>query len=56
LNASLIRFVEEIQKSLIRPRNYEDIRALLEEPNEEVNLVDLGYVMFYFILLRVSRC
>jgi len=41
LDASLIRSVEQIQKSLIRPRHYEEIRALLEGPEEEVSLDDL---------------
>jgi hypothetical protein len=38
LDVSLVRHFEVIQKKLIRPRNYEEIRALIEEPNEEVNL------------------
>jgi len=41
LDASLVRSAEQIQKSLIRPRNYEEIRALLEGPKEEVSLGDL---------------
>jgi hypothetical protein len=41
LVASLVRYVEEIRKSLIRLRNYEDIRALLEEQDEEISLVHL---------------
>jgi len=40
LDASLVRYVEQIQKSLIRPRNYEEIRALLVGPEEEVSLDD----------------
>jgi len=40
LAASLVRYAEQIQKSLIRPRNYEEIRALLEGPEEEVSLDD----------------
>jgi len=40
LDASLVRFVEQIQKSLIRPRNYEEIRALLDAPYDDINLVD----------------
>ncbi|AES69413.1 hypothetical protein MTR_3g029630 [Medicago truncatula] len=38
LDASLVRYVEQILKSLIRPRNYKEIRALLEGPEEEVSL------------------
>jgi len=41
LNASLVRSDEQIQKSLIRPRNYEEIMALLEGLEEEVSLDDL---------------
>jgi len=40
LGESLVRFVEEIWKSLIRPTNYEEIKALLEAPDEEINLDD----------------
>jgi hypothetical protein len=41
LDASLVRSVEQILKSLHRPRNYEEIRALLEGPEEqEVSLDD----------------
>lgn len=39
LHASLVRFVDEIHKSSIRPKNNEGIRALLEEPDEEIRLV-----------------
>ena len=35
LDASLVRSTEQILKSLHRPRNYEEIRALLEGPEEE---------------------
>jgi len=35
LDASLVRSAEPILKSLHRPRNYEEIRALLEGPEEE---------------------
>jgi len=41
LDASLVRFAEQILKGLHRPRNYEEIRALLEGPEEEVSLDDL---------------
>jgi len=41
LDASLVRSAEQILKSLIRPRNYEEIRALLEPPDEEISLDDL---------------
>ena len=40
LDALLVRSAEQIQKKLIRPRNYEEIRALLEGPEEEVSLGD----------------
>ncbi|AES59417.1 hypothetical protein MTR_1g019220 [Medicago truncatula] len=35
LDASLVRSAEQIRKSLHRARNYEEIRALLEGPEEE---------------------
>ena len=41
LDASLVRYVEHIQQSLIRPRNYEEIRALMDAPDEDINLDDL---------------
>jgi len=41
LDASLVRFVEHIRQSLIRPRNYEEIRALMEAPDEDISLDDL---------------
>jgi len=41
LDASLVRSAEQIQKRLIRPKNYEETRALLEGPKEEVSLGDL---------------
>jgi len=41
LEASLVRSFEDIQKSLIRLKNYEEIKALMEEPNEEISLVDM---------------
>jgi len=40
LDASLVRSTEQILKSLHRPRNYEEIRALLEGPEKEVSLDD----------------
>jgi len=40
LDASLVKSVEQIKKSLIRPMNYEEIRALLDAPHEDINLVD----------------
>jgi len=44
---SLVRYVEHIQQSLIRPRNYEEIMALTDIPDEDINLDDLWwYVMF----------
>jgi len=41
LDASLVISAEQIIKFLIRPRNYEEIRALLEPPDEEISLDDL---------------
>jgi len=38
---SLVRYVEHIQQSLIRPRNYEEIMALTDIPDEDINLDDL---------------
>ena len=35
LDASLVRSAEQILKSLSRPRNYEEIKALLEGPSDE---------------------
>ena len=40
LDASLVRYVEHIQQSLIWPRNYEGIRALMIAPDEDINLDD----------------
>ena len=40
LDASFVRYVEEIHKSLIWPRNYEEIRDMLKEPYKEISLVD----------------
>ena len=40
LDASLVRSAKQILKSLHRPRSYEEIRALLEGPEEEVSLND----------------
>ncbi|KEH28990.1 hypothetical protein MTR_4g019940 [Medicago truncatula] len=40
LNVSLVRSVELIQKSLIRPINNEETRALLEELDDEISLDD----------------
>jgi len=40
LDASLVRSAEQILKSLNRPRNYEETRALLEGPDEEISLGD----------------
>jgi len=40
LDSSLVRSIEQILKSLNRPRNYEEIRAMLEGPEEEVSLND----------------
>jgi len=41
LDASLVRSAEQILKSLNRPRNYEEIRPLLEGPDEEISLGNL---------------
>jgi len=40
LDTSLVRSIEQILKSLNWPKNYEEIRALLEGPEEEVSLDD----------------
>jgi len=40
LDASLVRSAEQILKSLTRPRNYKEIKALLEGPEKEVSLDD----------------
>jgi len=41
LDVSLVRSAEQILKSLHRPKNYEEITALLEGPEEEVSLDDM---------------
>jgi len=41
LDALLVISAEQILKGLIRSRNYEEIRALLEPPDEEISLDDL---------------
>jgi len=41
LDASLARFVEHIRQSLIRPRNYEETRALMDALDKDINLDDL---------------
>jgi hypothetical protein len=46
LDTSLVRFVGDIQKSLIWTRNYREIWALVEEPEEEINLADRGISCF----------
>jgi len=40
LDASLVRSVEQIMKSFICSRTYEEIRTLLEPPDEEISLDD----------------
>ncbi|AET02776.1 hypothetical protein MTR_8g052040 [Medicago truncatula] len=40
LDASLVKSIEQILKSLIRPMNYEKIRALLEGLDEDISLAD----------------
>jgi hypothetical protein len=40
LDASLVRSVYQILKNLIQPRDYEEIRALLDAPQEDINIVD----------------
>jgi len=40
LDASLVRYVDHIRQSLIRPRNYEEIRALIDTPHEDISLDD----------------
>jgi len=39
-DASLVMSVEQIHKSLIRHRNYEEIRTFLDALYEDINLVD----------------
>jgi len=41
MDASLVRSAEQILDSLNRPRTYEEIRALMEPPDEEISLDDL---------------
>jgi len=50
LDASLVKSVEQIQKSLIPPRNYVQIRVVLDVLDEDISLVDMWSVMFYFIM------
>ncbi|AES77305.1 hypothetical protein MtrunA17_Chr7g0216451 [Medicago truncatula] len=40
LDASLVRSFEQIQKILIRPMNYKEIRTLLDTPDEYISLAD----------------
>lgn len=40
LDTLLVRFIEHIQQNLIRPRNYEEIRALMDAPHEDISLDD----------------
>jgi len=47
LDVSLVRYVEQIQKSLIWSTNYEEIRALLDSPHEDSNLVDMWCAMVH---------
>jgi len=47
MDASLVRSAEQILKSLIWPKNYEEIRALLEPPHEEISLDDLDNVLCF---------
>jgi len=41
LDASLVRTVEHIRQSLIQPRNYEEIKALMDAPEEDISLDDM---------------
>jgi hypothetical protein len=41
LDASLVRSAEQILKSLNQTKNFKEIRALLEGPDEEISLDDL---------------
>ena len=41
LDASLVKSVEQIQKSLIPPRNYVQIRVVLDVLDEDISLVDM---------------
>jgi len=66
LDASLVRSVEEIRKSLFRPRNHEKIRALIDAPDEENSLDEIillcalccfyyvFYVVFYYAFYVVE--
>jgi len=49
LDTLLVRSAEQILKSLHRPRNYEEIRALLEGPKEEVSYVLINRVFYVLI-------
>jgi len=41
LDASLGISVEHIKQSLIQSRNYKEIRALMDAPDEDINLDDM---------------
>ncbi|AES73875.1 hypothetical protein MTR_3g109740 [Medicago truncatula] len=38
LDASLVRYVEHIRQSLIQPRNYLEIRTLMDAPHKDISL------------------
>jgi len=40
LDASLVRYFEDIQKSTIQSMTYEEIKACMDTPNKDVKLVD----------------
>jgi len=50
LDTLLVWYVEQIHKSLIRPINYKEIGALLDESEEDISLAYWWSIMFYFIM------
>ena len=53
LDGSSVRSVEEIRKGLIRPKNYEEIRAFLDAPYDEINLAGPWWCCFYYVFYVV---
>ena len=49
LDTFLVRPFKDIQKILIRLRTYEENKALIMEPDEEVSFVDPWYVIFVLL-------
>jgi len=56
VDTSLVRFFYDIRIFLIQPRIYEEIRALMEELDEEVSLVNLWYVIFFLFSFGQVLC